>query len=196
MTGVAIMPDKSVSNAEVATAMDDHRLFQVSTLADNDPNQAAEIAASIKDPGRKAVAQAILIPAYDRIDSQKAADWRQGAHGELDRLPPGKIKLKLLVALANATLAEGKHELALGLFNKAFDLDQMLFSEDLKENPGKMAYTAEGEEELAALVTDFCKESKVRATVVGQIRDVRNDVLKAKLLVAAAKGTLSPHTPG
>lgn len=196
VTGVAVMPDKQASGADIAAAMDDHRLFQVSTLAQSDPKQAAEIAASIQDPGRRAVAQAVLIPSYDKLDSQRADGWREGAAAELDHLPPGKTKLKLLVALANAALGEGKRELALDLFGKAFDLGQMLFAQDLKENPGKMAYATDGEEDLAVLVTDFSKDRKVRTAVIEQTRQVRNDVLKAKLLVAAAKGALSDHVAG
>lgn len=193
-TGVAVMPGESVSNADVAAAMDDHRLFQVSMLANSDPQRAAQIIGTIQDPGRKAVAEATLLGAYSS-DPKQASQWRDDAQAELDHLPAGKIKLKLLVALANLAVVQHKQEVALGLFNKAFDLGELLFNMDIKENPGKMAYTVEGEEELASLVTDFCKDNALRPAALDQTRGIHNDVLKAKLLVAAAKGTLSqtPH---
>src|SRR5215469_3679236 len=99
-TGVAILPNTSPSSSEVAAAMDDNRIFQVTKLAESDPAQAGEIATSIQDPGRKAIAQATLIPAYGKVDSRKAANWEEEAVHELDRLPPGKVKLRLLSALA------------------------------------------------------------------------------------------------
>lgn len=195
VTGVAVLPGTTSSSSTVSNALDDHRLLQVSTLVDSDPTQAAEVAASIQDPARRAVAQSMLIPAYDKIDANRANNWRDDALHQLDSLPPGKIKLKLLAALATASLEEGKTELALGLFDKAFDLAQTLFSQDLKDNPGKMAYATLGEDDLASLVTSFSRNNKVRGTVIEQTREVHNDVLRAKLLVAAAKGEMLHANP-
>jgi hypothetical protein len=196
VTGVAVMPDSQASAADIAAAMDEHRLLQISTLMQSDPRQAAEIAASVQEPGRHAVAEAMLIPAYDQLDPKKADDWRTQATAELDHLPAGKTKLKLIIALADAALSEKKFQAALQLFDSAFDLGQTLVIQDLKDNPGKMAYAANGEEELAGVVADFSKYRNVRNDVVEQTRLVHDDVLKAKLLVAAAKGILSQHDIG
>jgi hypothetical protein len=191
VTGVAFSSETSPSDPQVSAAMDDHRLFQVTQLAQSDPAQAAEIARSIQDSGRRVIAQVTLISAYRRLNSAEAAGWRDEANRELDRLPVGKVKLRLMVALATSALSEGERDRALALFGKAFDLGELLFGEDLKENPGKMAYTVEGEEELASLVASFSKERKVFPAVFDEIKGVHNDVLKAKLLVAAEKGILS-----
>lgn len=191
VAGVAIMPDGPSSSADVALTMDEHRLLQVTMLADGDPEQAAEIAMDIRDPGRRAVAEATLVPAFDKLDPRKSADWQEEATREVDRLPPGKTRLRLLVAMAKAELVEGRFEAALPLFNKAFDLGQLLFTQDLNDNPGKMAYAADGEEELKDLVTAFAQKSKLFAIISEQVRGLHNDLLKAKLLVAAAKGSLS-----
>lgn len=191
VTGVAFSSETSPSDPQVSAAMDDHRLFQVMQLADSDPAQAAEIAGVIQDPGRRAIAHVTLISAYRRIDSEKAASWGDEASRELDHVPTGKVKLRLMAALATSALSQGKRDRAMALFGKAFDLGELLFEEDLKENPGKMAYTVEGEEDLALLVTSFSKERRVFTAVLADINGVHTDLLKAKLLVAGAKGALN-----
>lgn len=191
ITGVAFSSEMSPSDPQVSAAMDDHRLFQITQLADSDPAQAAEIAGAIQDPGRRAIAHVTLISAYRRIDSEKAASWGDEANRELDHLPAGKVKLSLMGALATSALSQGKRDRALALFGNAFDLGELLFGEDIKENPGKMAYTVVGEEELASLVASFSKERRVFPAVLAEINGVHNDLLKAKLLVAGARGALS-----
>jgi hypothetical protein len=199
VTGVVFSSETSSPDPQVSAAMDDHRLLQVTQLADSDPSQAAEIAEAIQDPGRRAIAHVTLIWAYRGNTSEKAAVWGDEANRELDHVPAGKVKLRLMGVLATSALSEGKLDGALAMFGQAFDLGELLFDEDLNENPGKMAYTVEGEEELVSLVARFSEERRGVPGVLAKINGVRSDLLKAKLLIAGAKGALSqsvyPETP-
>ena len=75
------------------------------------------------------------------------------------------------------------------LFDKSFDLGEELFEEDTRSNPGKMAYATVGDEELSGLVEAFTKSKLFRVATIGRVREVRNDVLRTRLLAAAAKGS-------
>jgi hypothetical protein len=188
VTGAVTLPGESVSNSDVISAMDNHRLLQVQMLAQNDPKQAAEIAQQIQDSGSRAVALATLVPSFVKLDQQKAGDWFKGANDELERVPPGRTRLKLMVALVGDLLATGRMEQATAMFDKAFDYGEELFEQDLKANPGKMAYQADGEEELAQLTEKFTEDERVRSFAVARVDGIREELLKAKLLIAAVNG--------
>lgn len=188
LTGAVSLPGQNASGAEMSSAMDEHRLLQVTMLALSNPQQAEEIALGIQDPGRQAIALATLAPGFTASDPKKSEEWVAGSTAELGKMPAGEPKLQLIVALAKDALYSQKNARAGELFNKSFDLGEELFEEDARSNPGKMAYTTVGDQELAMLVEVFAKSRNFRATTTGRVREVRNDVLRARLLVAAAKG--------
>jgi hypothetical protein len=189
LTGVGIPAGETASSSEIAAGMDEHRLFQVGEILESDPKQAADIAATIQDPARRAIAFGMLAPAYSKINQQQAADWLKESAGELDRLPSGTIKLRLLVQIAEGSLINGRQERAIVLFEHAFDLGEEIFEEDLKSSPGKMAYAAEGEAQLAELTESFAAHPAGRTIAMSRVEALRDDLLKAKLFVAAARGT-------
>lgn len=195
MTGVVVPPGQTASNSQIASAMDEQRLSQVTMFAQDDPKQAAEIAMTIQDPSRRAIAFATLAPFYAKVNKEQTTDWLKESKSELDRLPAGKRKLKLMVALAKNSLIGADDKQAIAMFEKAFDLGEEIFEEDLKSNPGKMAYYSEGEEELADLTESFAKPPTVRTSTISRIESIRDELLKAKLLVAAAKGIGTESLP-
>jgi hypothetical protein len=170
LTGAVTPPGQTATSSDVAAAMDDHRLLQVTMTAENEPKRAAEIAATIQDPGQRAVALAIVAPYYSKSEPQEADAWRSQANAELERLPAGNTRLKLIAALAKDSLVNGDENRATSLFDKAFDLGEELFAEDLKANPGKMAYESQGEGELTELSEAFAKYPKISAATLSRVQ--------------------------
>ncbi len=190
-TAAVVLPDQSVGSADVGSALDEHRLLQVTQLTTSDPKGAAEVGLQIRDPGLRAIALATLAPAYSRIDETAAGSWTKEATMLLDSLPPDETKLRLLTALAEARLQQGKSDAALGFFDRAFDLGEELFAQSMRTNPGQMAYAASAEEELVDLMEKFSNRRPTQAKAVSRARSTRDDLLKVKLLVAASKGIVT-----
>jgi len=188
LTAVVALPGEASNSTETAAAMDEHRLMQVSMFASSNPAKAEAIAETIQDPGPRAVALATVAPEFRTSDPQKYEGWLKQSNNQLQSLPPGITKLKLMLALARDSMLAGDQKRAMELFQKAFDLGEELFAEDLRSNPGKMAYEGTGEEELAKLSEVFAKYPDTRVATMARVRSTRDDVLKARLLVAAAKG--------
>ncbi|MFQ5777190.1 MAG: hypothetical protein ACE5IP_04200 [Terriglobia bacterium] len=169
-------------------ALDEHRLMQITQMAERDPKAALETAFSIRDPDRRAIALARTLPAYATADKEQAeARLRQSAR-YLDSMEPGREKLRLLVALARGYFALERVKDANQATARALDLGEELFAQDLQANPGTMAYAASGSEEMTTLVQWAAKNSADPLTILSRIRQVRSELLRARLLVFFAQG--------
>jgi hypothetical protein len=168
--------------------VDERRVSQVGVLAMSDPEAASEIAMQVRDISLRAVALCIVAPVYSKINQAEAENWLGQATEKLEDLPPDITKLKLLGALAVARLMEGKRNLATELLNKSFDLGEELFYQYMRSNPGAMAYSTPATATLANLSERFSEAPKTRNVVIFRVRSLRDDRLRAKLLVAAARG--------
>ena len=92
----------------------------------------------------------------------------------------------MVTALAEAEAAAKQDKLFTETLRRGLDLGAELFNEDIAAHPGEIAYNAEGFDDLLKL-----------AEVGGQyetlptldfIRQIKNDVLKAHLLIGASEG--------
>lgn len=190
VSGASTPPSQqeSATDAELQAAMDEHRLIQVRQLSQTDPQAAAQLAQQIADPAVRSIALASTAPLYAKVNQDEAQSWVAGARQQLDSLPPGPNKLRLIIALIKVSIANGNREQARQQSGRAFDLGEELFEEDLKANPGKMSDMAEGFDELVDLTSVCARQPWLFADTLGHVRQLRNDILRARLLVEEAKG--------
>lgn len=71
---------------------------------------------------------------------------------------------------------------------RAYDLGEELFEDDLKANPGKFSEMADGFDELVDLTSVAARQPWLSQNALDHVKLVRNDVLRARLLVEEAKG--------
>ena len=69
----------------------------------------------------------------------------------------------------------------------ALDLGEELYAQFMMANPGAVSYSADGVDEMTGLVGKAVAKVKRPETVVARINQMRQDVLKATLLTAAAE---------
>ena len=63
-----------------------------------------------------------------------------------------------------------------------------MFSQDLHEKPDQLADSVAGYGELSDLTTSRVKMDEAQGATVSRIRKMQNDMLRAELLISAAKG--------
>jgi hypothetical protein len=127
---------------------------------------------------------------YSKVNGEDSASWVKKGEKQLDGLPADVTKLKLLTSLAKVYFEQEQQGKALQYMNRAFDLGEELFEQDLTANPGKMAYTADGEEELDDLAAAAAQYLQDPNSVVTKVNSTENELLKAHLQVAAATGLM------
>jgi hypothetical protein len=187
ITGAVSMPGDSPGPNSVADAMNESQLMKVQSFATSDPKQAAQIALSIGNPALRAIALATVAPSYADIDSRTAANWLHDASEEVSRLPSGTLKLRLMAALTKAKLVNHAPDVEQDL-RRTCALGEELFAEDMEANPGKMAYNAEGSDELEDLIEVAAARLPRPAFAVDIARKAGNDLLRSHLLISAAMG--------
>jgi hypothetical protein len=185
--------EQSATDAELQAALDTHRLMQSQQLAEKDPKAAAQLALQITDPALRSVALVSAAPTYAKVDPSQSESWVSGAREQLNSLPPGIKKLRLMIALIKVSIANGNREDARQQATKVYDLGEELFEEDLKANPGKGSQMADGFEELTDLTSVGARLPWLSAETLDHVRQLRNDVLRARLLVEEAKGMEQPN---
>ena len=189
MVGSVSFPGQQVGSAETSEALDENRIMRAGMLAGEDPQAAAQIALQVSDAELRAIALAAVAPAYMTVDAKRANSWITESSDLLRSLPPTETKLRLMVSLAEAKASQGDTDAALDLMGKSFDLGEELFAQYIRANPGQMAYNATGMDELVELTSKMCQKSAFQALVIRRVETLREDTLKARLLVASAQGT-------
>lgn len=86
------------------------------------------------------------------------------------------------------SIANGNREDAQQQVGRVYDLGEELFEEDVKANPGKFSEMADGYNELVDLTSVAARQPWLVGQTLDHARQVRNDVLRARLLVELAKG--------
>ncbi|MGA7293212.1 MAG: hypothetical protein WBW53_12600 [Terriglobales bacterium] len=189
MVGAISFQDQQVGSTETSEALDQHRIMRAGMLAGGDPQAAAQIALQVSDAELRAIALADIAPAYMTVDAKRANSWIAESSDLLRNMPPTENKLRLMVSLAQAKASQGDTDAALDLMGKSFDLGEELFAQYVRANPGQMAYNATGMDELVDLTNKMCQKSALQASVIRRVETLREDTLKARLLVASAEGT-------
>jgi hypothetical protein len=180
--------EQAASNPELQAALDSHRLMQAQLLSGSDPKAAAQLAMEITDPVLRSVALVSAAPTYTKLDASQADTWVSGARQQLNSLPPTLNKLRLTIALIKVSLANGDREAAQQQIGKAYDFGEELFEEDLKANPGKFSEMADGFDELVDLTSAAARQPWSSAIALDHVRQLRDDVLRARMLVEEARG--------
>jgi hypothetical protein len=179
--------EESASDTELQGALDAHRLMQSQQLSETDPKAAAQLAMQISDPVLRSVALVTAAPTYATSDASQAGAWVSGARQQLNSLPPSLGKLQLMIALIKVSIANGHREEAQQQIGKAYDFGEELFEGDLRANPGKFSPQGEGFDELVDLTSVAARQPWLTTDSLNRIRELRNDVLRARLLVEQAK---------
>ena len=96
-------------------------------------------------------------------------------------------KLRIMCSLANVYFVRGDQERAMTMTDHALDLGEELYAQFMMANPGAVSYSADGVDEMTGLVGKAVAKVKRPETVVARINQMRQDVLKATLLTAAAE---------
>lgn len=184
------------SNEAVRSALDSGTLSQVSAVAKTDPAQALKLALSISDPDKRSAALASVLPAYASIDQKKSTSGIDDLAKQLDGMKSGIAKLQLMTNLINGYYALGREKDAVAMIGRAFDLGEELALRDLAANPGKMAYSAVGFDQIMGLAEAAAMHSSGTYDLLSKIRQVQSDLLRANLLSSMAKGLFSaPPSP-
>jgi len=185
--------EQSATDAELQSAIDRSRLMQAQRLAQTDPKAAAQLAQQITDPGLRSTALVSSAPAFAEVDATQAEAWVSGARKQLDTMPADIYKLQLMIALSKFSIAKGNRDDARQEISRAYDLGEELFQEDMESNPGKLSDTGQGYDELVDLTAAASREPWLAAETLDHVRHIRNDVLRAHLLVEEAKGMIEGH---
>ena len=176
------------STADMQAAPDAHRMMQVGRLAASDPEAAVQIAKQITDPTLRVTALATAAPGYQQVDPQQANAWLSAGRQQLDSLPSGLAKLRLKIALIKAAIANGDREAAKEQIAQAYDFGAGLFEADSTAEPGKLAQSTDGFDELVDLTDAASRQTWLQPASLENVRRIRPEVLRAHLLVEEAKG--------
>ena len=186
----AMATESKVQPVAMRNALDQHRLMQLPDLAKSDPDAALRSLLMIADQARRSVGMASLLPAFERSDPKRATAWRRELEEQLGQMKTGAPKLQLMAALARSLYESGRVEEAESLVRKAMSLGSEVIALDLEANPGKMLYAAEGFDDLSQLVTLAAERSPKPFDILQAVRNMEHDLLRARMLVCAAKGFL------
>ncbi|HLH39375.1 MAG TPA: hypothetical protein VKX39_09535 [Bryobacteraceae bacterium] len=192
---VAVSPDGSASDAAMRNALDRGTVARVSQLAASDPKRALQLALSISDPSERSIALASVFPTYAKIDAAGSDTGLEALSKQLDSMDSGIGKLQVMTALIEADFALKKNKDAVAMIGRAFDLGSELVARDLEANPGEMLYLAPGVDELTRITEDTAKRPSVKFDILQKVRRASPDLLRARLLVAAARGIAAAPKP-
>ncbi len=93
-----------------------------------------------------------------------------------------------MAAVVRAQVALGRSEEAASLAQQAFDLGEAEFSRDMRDKPDELGYSVAGYDELTELTMSVVKAEANQTATISRIGKVKNDVLRAALLISAARG--------
>lgn len=147
----AVSPTGTASDERMQKALDRHRVFSSSQLANSDPLQARAIAEQITNPVLHDIALTSLAPAYHRVNAQQADSWLQKGNQDLATMPKSLTQLQLMVAVLKADVLMQREEAAQRMLPDAFKLAQQICADDLRQHPDKPMYAVDGIEELNEL---------------------------------------------
>ena len=167
---------------------DESRAYRVQSTAAANPKEALSIARQISDPYLQMVALVSLAPAYSKVDAKEADSWLSDAESRLASVSDNGKKLRLMTAVVRAQVALGRDKEVESLIQQTFDLGEAVFSLDMHDNPNELSYSVAGYDELTDLTTSVVKAEANQTATVSRIGKVKNDVLRAALLISAARG--------
>lgn len=177
----------TADTARMKERADESRVFRVESMADDAPKEALLIASEISDPYQRTRALLALAPAYSKVDAKLANEWLSDAKRSL-AVSDDRNKLRLYAGLVQANAKLSKTAEAQALVPEAFALGEAAFTRDLKEHPDQLADSAEGFAELSTITESLVESESLRSAGIARLGMVHNEVLRAELLISAAKG--------
>jgi len=192
MAGAA-SPTGTASDERMRRALDRHRVFRSSQMANTDPVQALAVAEQIGDATLRATALVQLAPHYQHIDGLRADDWLREGSERLSSDANDLDRLQLMVALISADVALQRKEAARQLLPRALQLAQQIVSDDLRTHPDKPTYALNGFDQWEDL---FAADAAVEnlSAVEARLAAVQNSLLRAHLTVTAAQAVSGEAT--
>jgi len=180
----------SASPAQLATAegrLAQRRILsQVEQQAGKDPDDALLTSRSITDPELQAVALADIAAGFAKNDPGKASKFLSQANSIAVELKDNPAKVMALFAIAKANHELNDQKAMQTAWNRAFDLGQELFQEDIEAHPVRPAYQAACFDNLRNLAKFGGKFDP--PMILQSLRKVRNQLLQAYLPISAAEG--------
>ncbi len=174
--------------ARMQLKADESRMFRAQSMAGVEPKEAVSLAKQINDPDLRLLALVSLVPAYSTVNAAESESWLAAAQSHLAEVKENSKKLRLVTAVISAELALGRYAEAQSLVQQAFELGEAVFSQDLHEKPDQLADSVAGYGELSDLTTSLVKMDEAQGATVSRIRRMQNDMLRAELLISAARG--------
>jgi hypothetical protein len=187
LTGVVSL-EGTADAARMQSRADEGRVYKVQSSADTNPQEALSIARQISDPYLQMVALLSLAPAYSKVDAKEADSWLSDAKSQAGSVNDKGKRLRLMTAVVRAQLALGRDTEAEPMIQQAFDLGEAIFLLDMQDDPDKLSYSVAGYDELTDLTTSVVKAEVNQPATISRIAKVKNDILRATLLIYAAKG--------
>jgi hypothetical protein len=93
-------------------------------------------------------------------------------------------------AVALAQIKLGKYSEATPWIAQVFALAEDLFMRERRENPAEPSYALTGYDELSDLTENLSETEAQQSPLIARIETVSDEVLRARLLTAFAKGAL------
>lgn len=187
-TTFGIASGENVSPSEQA-GIEEGRLYTVHELAAERPDEALTVASTLTLPAFRAQAWADIAAALASKDRDRALALIDKAREVAASLRDQLDVLRVLSVLCDAGGQVGDRRVLQESLEQGLDLGEEIFNEDLAAHPGKLAYNVDGFDELTKLVqvggkydTDY---------TVNYVRQIRNELLRAHLLVSVAEGISS-----
>ena len=164
--------------------MERARLNDIAGMAMEHPAQALALASSISDSGMRSIALSDVATGYSKEDPQMASALLTQAKQSTLQLTNLSQREAALAALSRAASATRNIALFREIFERAFDLGEELFQEDLDSHPGQTALSADAYEDLSTLVQAGISVD-VEITMA-RLSACTDSVLQAYLLIDAA----------
>jgi hypothetical protein len=152
----------TADTARMQSRADESRVYKVQSTAEADPKEALSVARRISDPYLQMIALVSLAPAYSKVDTQEADLWLSDGESQLGSVIDSGKKLRLMAAVVRAR--------------------------DMRDKPDELGYSVEGYDELTELTMSVVKAEANQTATISRIGKVKNDVLRAALLISAARG--------
>lgn len=180
----------SASPAQMATAegrLAQRQIFsQVEQQAGKDPDDALLTSRSITDPELQAIALADIAAGFAKKDPGKASKFLSQANSITAELKDNPAKVMALFAITKADHELNDQKAMQTAWNRAFDLGQQLFQEDIEAHPVRLAYQAACFDTLRNLAKFGGKFDP--PMIMQGLRKVQNQLLRAYLPISAADG--------
>ncbi len=168
------------------SAIEEGRLYNIQKIGGTRPDEALGLASTLTVPSLQAQAWAEIAAAVATKDRDRALILIDKARDATGRLKDQLDILRVLSDLGEAAAAAGDEKVLRESLEQGIDLGSEIFEEDLIAHPGALAYNVDGFDEITKLSEVGAKYEPTYT--LSRVRQVREDLLRAHLLVSVAEG--------